>query len=191
LPLAAQRGDDALEHGLPQQRRVREGDRRRVLGDGAAARGLARPPAIKQVKIHTSAASRCIQMGADAGGGCRTAPEHWVLHPAQHPRDPPVAGHDDAADDPPALVAVRVGVVAQEGLADPPAVAVGSAALGAAVALLIPRGVELQPVLRLPGKASISSARGVRGQGTPGTWSGDPRSIERTSWEGSLGTPGA
>lgn len=70
-----------------------------------------------------------------------------VLHPAQHPRDPPVAGHDDAADDPPALVAVGVGVVAQEGLADPPAVAVGAAALGTAVASLIPQGVELQPVL--------------------------------------------
>lgn len=79
--------------------------------------------------------------------GSTQAPGGWVLHPAQHPRDPPVAGHDDAADDPPTLVAVGVGVVAQEGLADPPAVAVGTAALGTAVASLIPQRVELQPVL--------------------------------------------
>lgn len=99
-------------------------------------------------------------------GGC------WVLHPAQHARDPPVAGHDDPADHPAALVAVGVGVVAQEGLAHPLAVAVGAAALGAAVASLVPQGVELQPVLRLPGRASISRAR--VSVGTPGVQTGHP-----------------
>ena len=139
------------------------------------------------------------QAGKDlCGGYVRTHPDGWrcgrrasdstqalgaarrVLHPAQHPRNPPVAGHDDPADDPPALVAVGVGVVAQEGLADPPAVAVGTAALGTAVASLIPQGVELQPVLRLPGRASVSTARRMRGRGTPGTRPGHPRGMDRT-----------
>lgn len=71
------------------------------------------------------------------------------LHTAQHACDPPVAGHDDTADHPAALVAVRVGVVAQQWLADPPAVAVGAAALCTAVAPLIPQRVELQPVFCL------------------------------------------
>lgn len=123
--------------------------------------------------------------------GRRTAAQRWGLHPAQHPCDPPVAGHDDAADDPPALVAVGVGVVAQEGLADPPAVAVGAAALGTAVASLIPQGVELQPILRLSGRGSVSMARGACGWDTPGTWTGHLGRVVRAPREHGQVTPEA
>jgi len=124
-------------------------------GDDAS---LAQPSEPRSGSHSLSGGSHGLQASTWRLSGCA-----WGLHPAQHACDPPVAGHDDTADHPAALVAVWVGVVAQQRLADPPAVAVGTAALCAAVAPLVPQRVELQPVLRLWERVGCQCGLGAAG----------------------------
>lgn len=70
---------------------------------------------------------------------CRLA-----LDSAEHPCDPPVAWHNDLADDAPALVVVRPRPVTAQGLMVALAVAVTAATVLAAVALLVQGVSELQ-----------------------------------------------
>lgn len=77
------------------------------------------------------------------------------LHQAQDARHPPVAGHDDPAGHPAAAVVVGPGVVAPQRLADPLAVGVAAAALGAAHALVVQHGVDVHAAL-LALQASLS-----------------------------------
>lgn len=69
----------------------------------------------------------------DAAAAAAGAP----LHQAQDASDPPVAGHDDPADHPAASVVVGPHVGPPQWFADPLAVRVAAAALGAAHALVV------------------------------------------------------
>ena len=72
-----------------------------------------------------------------------------LSNPPQHACDPPIAGHDDLADDPPPLVEVRPGVVPAQGFVVAPAVAVPAAAVLAAVAVVVQAVVQLDPGVAL------------------------------------------
>lgn len=97
------------------------------------------------------------------------------LHQAQNASHPPVAGHDDPADHPAASVVVGPHVGPPEWFADPLAVGVAAAALGAAHALVVQHGVDvhaaplaLQASLRRDGESfgqsvSASAALKLRG----------------------------
>lgn len=66
-----------------------------------------------------------------------------ALHQAQNASYPPVAGHDHPADHPAASVVVGPHVGPPQGFADPLAVGVAAAALGAAHALVVQHGVDV------------------------------------------------
>lgn len=78
---------------------------------------------------------------------CRLA-----LDSAEHPCNPPVAWHNDLADDTPALVVVRPRPVAAQGLVVALAVAVTAATVLAAVSLLVQGVGEFQSDFALQNK---------------------------------------
>ncbi len=73
--------------------------------------------------------------------------ERGHLHQTQNACHPPVAGHDNSASHPAALVVVRPRVVPSQRLADPLAVGVAATALGAAHALVVQHGVDVHGAL--------------------------------------------
>lgn len=84
------------------------------------------------------------------------------LHQAQNASYPPVAGHDDPADHPAAPVVVGPHVGPPQWFADPLAVGVAAAALGAAHSLVVQHGVDvhvaplaLQASLRRGGERAL------------------------------------
>lgn len=97
---------------------------------------------------------------------CRLPGGWGRLHQTQNTCHPPVAGHDDPADDPAAPVVIRPGVIPPQRLADPLAVGVATAALVAAHALVVQHGVDvhgallaLQTSLRADGEDRVYTLR--------------------------------
>lgn len=89
------------------------------------------------------------------------------LHQAHYARHPPVAGHDDPAGHPAALVVVGPGVVAPQRLADPLAVGVAAAALVAADALVVQHGVDVHGALLALQALLRGERQNAPGQVTP------------------------